>query len=213
MKQLKLSIKPKQEPTENQSLNSSGYLVKINDWELGRGVIDFKLEMPADKKPKITITAIPDVIEIDATVIAEIQKLQSEETSNYKGDKQQKDILENLLIYSKELKQNDFHSKIIISADGVYLEQTKEFHPLDETQNEKENSEQGLQDVAKSLPIIESYIGLRQAFTRKGWEEINSLYDYQLNEKERNLSKDLTLDDSETNVFRKHAQMAMGIIE
>ena len=44
-----------------------------------------------------------------------------------------KDILENLLIYSKELKQNDFHSKIIISADGVYLEQTKEFHPLDET--------------------------------------------------------------------------------
>jgi len=78
MKQLKLSIKPKQEPTEGQSLNSSGYSVKINDWELGRGVIDFKLEMPADKKPKITITAIPDVIEIDATVIAEIQNLQSE---------------------------------------------------------------------------------------------------------------------------------------
>ena len=78
MKQLKLSIKPKQEPAEGQSLNSSGYSVKINDWELGRGVIDFKLEMPADKKPKITITAIPDVIEIDATVIAEIQKLQSE---------------------------------------------------------------------------------------------------------------------------------------
>lgn len=44
-----------------------------------------------------------------------------------------KDILENLLIYSKELKRNDFHSKIIISADGVYLEQTKKFHPLDET--------------------------------------------------------------------------------
>lgn len=86
MKQLKLSIKPKQEPTEDQSLNSSGYSVKINDWELGRGVIDFKLEMPADKKPKITITAIPDVIEIDATVIAEIQKLQSEsdiESVNY----------------------------------------------------------------------------------------------------------------------------------
>lgn len=141
MKQLKLSIKPKQEPTEGQCLNSSGYSIKINDWELGRGVIDFKLEMPADKKPKITITAIPDVIEIDATVIAEIQKLQSEETSNYKDDEQQKDILENLLIYSKELKQNDFHSKIIISADGVYLEQTKEFHPLDETQNEKEKSD------------------------------------------------------------------------
>ena len=141
MKQLKLSIKPKQEPTEGQSLNSSDYSVKINDWELGRGVIDFKLEMPADKKPKITITAIPDVIKIDATVIADIQNLQPEETSNYKDNEQQKDILENLLIYSKELKQNDFHSKIIISADGVYLEQTKEFHPLDETQNEKEKSD------------------------------------------------------------------------
>ena len=52
MKQLKLSIKPKQEPTEGQSLNSSGYSVKINDWELGRGVTDFKLEMPADKNQK-----------------------------------------------------------------------------------------------------------------------------------------------------------------
>ncbi|HET0217828.1 TPA: hypothetical protein VQQ73_000224 [Streptococcus pneumoniae] len=78
MKQLKLSIKPKQEPTEGQSLNSSGYSVKINDWELGRGVTDFKLEMPASGKPKITITAFPNVIEIDAIVIAEIQKLQSE---------------------------------------------------------------------------------------------------------------------------------------
>lgn len=134
MKQLKLSIKPKQEPTEDQSLNSSGYSVKINDWELGRGVIDFKLEMPADKKPKITITAIPDVMEIDATVIADIQSLQSEETPNYKDDEQQKAFLEDLLSYSKLLKNNDFHSKIIISADGVYLEQTKEFHPLDETQ-------------------------------------------------------------------------------
>ena len=133
MKQLKLSIKPKQEPTEGQSLNSSGYSVKINDWELGRGVTDFKLEMPARGKPKITITAFPNVIEIDATVIAEIQSLQSEETSNYKDDEQQKVFLEDLLTYSKVLKKNDFHSKIIISTDGVYLEQTKEFHPLDET--------------------------------------------------------------------------------
>lgn len=78
MKHLKLSIKPKCEPSEGQCLHSSGYSVKINDWELGRGVIDFKLEMPADKKPKITITAIPDVMEIDATVIADIQNLQSE---------------------------------------------------------------------------------------------------------------------------------------
>ena len=80
------------------------------------------------------------------------------------------------------------------------------------TQKKQEQAEQDLQDVAKSLPIIERYISLRQSFTRKGWEEINSLYDYQLNEKERNLSKDITLNDSETNAFRKYAQRTIGII-
>lgn len=168
MKQLKLSIKPKQEPTEGQSLNSSGYSVKINDWELGRGVTGFRLEMPANGKPKITIDFTPDVIETNGVVV----------------DSQ---VLEEL-----EQAYSDF---------------------LVKTQNEKEKSEQRLQDVAKSLPIIERYISLRQAFTRKGWEELNSLYNYQLNEKERNLSKDITLDDSETNVFRKHALRMMGIIE
>lgn len=168
MKQLKLSIKPKQEPTEGQSLNSSGYSVKINDWELGRGVTGFRLEMPADGKPKITIDFTPDIIETNGVVV----------------DPQ---VLE-----AFEQAYSDFTAKI---------------------QNEQEKSEQELQDVAKSLPIIERYIGLRQAFTRKGWEELNSLYNYQLNEKERNLSKDITLDDSETNVFRKHALRTMGIIE
>ena len=152
MKQLKLSIKPKQEPTEGQSLNSSGYSVKINDWELGRGVTDFKLEMSADKKPKATVTFTPDVIEtngvaVDSQILETFEQVYSDfivKTQNEKEQSEQelqdiaesltiKDILENLLIYSKELKQNDFHSKIIISADGVYLEQTKEFHPLDET--------------------------------------------------------------------------------
>nr|DAT79325.1 MAG TPA: hypothetical protein [Caudoviricetes sp.] len=168
MKQLKLSIKPKQEPTEGQSLNSSGYSVKINDWELGRGVTGFRLEMPANGKPKITIDFTPDIIETNGVVV----------------DPQVLEVFEQA--YS------DFIAK---------------------TQNEKEKSEQELQDVAKSLPIIERYIGLRQVFTRKGWEELNSLYNYQLNEKERNLSKDITLDDSETNVFRKHALRMMGIIE
>ncbi|HEM3013692.1 TPA: hypothetical protein U0767_000489 [Streptococcus suis] len=65
MEQLKLSIKPKFEPSEGQTLLSSGYSVKINDWELGRGVTDFKLEMLADKKPKATITFTPDVIDVD----------------------------------------------------------------------------------------------------------------------------------------------------
>lgn len=65
MKRLKLSIEPKYEPSEGQCLNSSGYSIKINDWELGRGVTDFKLEMSADKKPKAVITFIPDIIDID----------------------------------------------------------------------------------------------------------------------------------------------------
>lgn len=167
MKQLKLSIKPKQEPTEGQSLNSSGYSVKINDWELGRGVTGFRLEMPANGKPKITIDFTPDVIETNGVVV----------------DPQVLEVFEQA--YS------DFIAK---------------------TQKKQEQAEQELQDVAKSLSIIERYIRLRQSFTRKGWEEINSLYDYQLNEKERNLSKDITLNDSEINAFRKHAQRAMGVI-
>lgn len=167
MKQLKLSIKPKQEPTEGQSLNSSGYSVKINDWELGRGVTGFRLEMPANGKPKITIDFTPDIIETNGVVV----------------DPQVSEVFEQA--YS------DFIAK---------------------TQKKQEQAEQDLQDVAKSLSIIERYISLRQSFTRKGWEEINSLYDYQLNEKERNLSKDITLNDSETNAFRKYAQRTIGII-
>lgn len=167
MKQLKLSIKPKQEPTEGQSLNSSGYSIKINDWELGRGVTGFRLEMPANGKPKITIDFTPDIIETNGVVV----------------DPQVSEVFEQA--YS------DFIAK---------------------TQKKQEQAEQDLQDVAKSLSIIERYISLRQSFTRKGWEEINSLYNHQLNEKERNLSKDITLNDSETNAFRKYAQRTIGII-
>lgn len=65
MNQLKLSIKPKRKPSEGQPLKSSGYSIKINDWELGRGVTDFKLEMSASKKPKATITFTPSVIDVD----------------------------------------------------------------------------------------------------------------------------------------------------
>ena len=77
MRQLKVSIKPKIEPSEGQCLLSSGYSVKINDWELGRGVSDFRLEMPAGQKPKITVTFIPDVMDIDVTAVG-IQTLFSE---------------------------------------------------------------------------------------------------------------------------------------
>lgn len=74
MEELKLSIRPKQELTEGQCLRSSGYSVKINDWELGRGVTDFKLEMSADKKPKATVTFTPDVIDVDEMMaVKEVQ--------------------------------------------------------------------------------------------------------------------------------------------
>ena len=86
------------------------------------------------KKAEELQEAIKRLGEIKIELTADcVRSTKPEETSNYQGDKQQKDILENLLIYSKALKNSDFHSKIIISADGVYLEQTKEFHPLDET--------------------------------------------------------------------------------
>ncbi|WP_149556528.1 hypothetical protein [Streptococcus cristatus] len=167
MNELKLSVKPKQEPTESQCLRSSGYSVKINDWELGRGVTDFKLEMSADKKPKATVTFTPDILEVD-DVAVDLQ-----------------------ILGAFDRAYSDFIAK---------------------TQNEQEQSEQRLQDVAKPLSIIERYISLRQLFTQKGWEEINNLYNYQLNEKERNLSKDITLNDSEIDAFRKHAQRAIGVI-
>lgn len=79
MNKLKISIKPKQEPNDGQCLRSSGYSVKINDWELGRGVIDFKLEMSADKKPKATVTFTPDVIDVDEMMaVVGVQTLLSE---------------------------------------------------------------------------------------------------------------------------------------
>ena len=64
-----------------------------------------------------------------------VRSSKPEETTSYKGNKRKRQMthLDRLLDHAKYLKKNDFHSKIIISADGVYLEQTKEFYPLDET--------------------------------------------------------------------------------
>ena len=79
MNQLKLSIKPKRKPSEGQLIRSSGYSIKINDWELGRGVTDFKLEMSASKKPKATITLTPSVLDVDEMMaVAGIQTSLSE---------------------------------------------------------------------------------------------------------------------------------------
>ena len=77
MNQLKVSIKTKLEPASGQALLSSGYSVKVNDWELGRGVTDFTLEMPAGKKPKATVTFYPDLVNIEVTA-ASVQTLVSE---------------------------------------------------------------------------------------------------------------------------------------
>lgn len=77
MEQLKVTIKPKLEPSEGQCLNSAGYSIKINDLELGHGVVGFSLEFLAGSKPKATITFTPEVIDVDETV-ADVQSLLSE---------------------------------------------------------------------------------------------------------------------------------------
>lgn len=83
MNELKISIKPKQEPTDGQCLRSSGYSVKIDDWELGRGVTDFKLEMSADKKPKATVTFTPDIIDVDEMMAAKEVQIKSNLVGKY----------------------------------------------------------------------------------------------------------------------------------
>lgn len=79
MKRLKLSIKPKYEPSDGQCLNSSGYSIKVNNWELGRSVTDFRLEMPPGEKPKAIVTFTPDVIDVDEMMaVVGVQTLLSE---------------------------------------------------------------------------------------------------------------------------------------
>ena len=60
---------------------------------------------------------------------------------------------------------------------------------------------------------IERYIGLRQALNSEEWKELDGIYNYLLYEKERNLTKDLTLNESEIKDFRKYAQKLSGINE
>jgi len=54
---------------------------------------------------------------------------------------------------------------------------------------------------------------LRQALTSEEWKELDGIYNYLLYEKERNLTKDLTLNESEIKDFRKYAQELLGISE
>lgn len=61
----KITIKPRKQPAEGQWLRSSDHQVMVGDWELGRGVLDFKLEMPAGSRPKATITFYPESVDVE----------------------------------------------------------------------------------------------------------------------------------------------------
>ena len=118
MKTLKLSIKPRREPSEDQLLNSSGYSIKINDWELGRGVTDFKLEMSASKKPKATITFTPSVIDVD-----EMMAVVGLQTSMSELDEQNAVIfIENWGLSDQELKDKIFAANHQMSLFEVQLQ-------------------------------------------------------------------------------------------
>lgn len=60
---------------------------------------------------------------------------------------------------------------------------------------------------------IETYIELRQSLTRNEWEKLDGLYEFILHKKERQLTKDLTLNDGEIEIFRSSAQELNEISE
>lgn len=68
MDPLKLTIKPKGKYSDDsQSIaHSAGYDCVIGDWKLGKGVKKLTLEMDAFEKPKLTIEAEVDRMEIEA---------------------------------------------------------------------------------------------------------------------------------------------------
>ncbi|MGT2969077.1 hypothetical protein [Streptococcus azizii] len=90
MKPLKITIRPKEDRNPvvvvdgvelQQAWRSSGYNVQVGEWTLGRGVENFTLEMPADKRPKATITFNPDIVDIEV-IAAGVQTLLSENDSD-----------------------------------------------------------------------------------------------------------------------------------
>lgn len=90
MNPLKITIRPKEDrnPVLNfegqelqQAWRSSGYNIQVGEWILGRGVESFTLEMPADKRPKATITFNPDIVDIEV-IAAGVQTLLSENKSD-----------------------------------------------------------------------------------------------------------------------------------
>ena len=134
MRQLKVSIKPKQEPTEGQCLLSSGYSVKINDWELGKGVTDFQLEMPAGEKPKVTVTFVPGLIDIEAikglnlhlkadddSMLQPLSFKQLEELSEYRKLGKSNRNFQELKRQNEEAKKQLFRTKVALASLVVAL--------------------------------------------------------------------------------------------
>lgn len=70
-KLLKLSIHPK---TDANNKRSFGYDVQIDKWHLGRGVTDINLDMSANKRPKVTITCYPEIMDIDVETLLNLEK-------------------------------------------------------------------------------------------------------------------------------------------
>ena len=101
------------------------------------GIEEFKEACKeVSKKAEELQKAIDRLGEIEVKVTADcVRSSKAEEPTSYKANKRKRQMthLDRLLDCAEYLKKNDFHSKIVISADGVYLEQTKEFYPLDET--------------------------------------------------------------------------------
>lgn len=65
MEELNLSIKPELEQPNKQGLRSAAYKVQVGGWVLDKGVEKIILEMDASRKPKLTIEAEIDYMDID----------------------------------------------------------------------------------------------------------------------------------------------------
>ncbi|HEM3628090.1 TPA: hypothetical protein U1C31_000305 [Streptococcus suis] len=128
MEQLKLSIKPKFEPSEGQSLRSSGYRVQVGDWELGKGVKKMTLEMDAGKKPKLVIEAEIDYMDIDTIHGLGLELVDtSEQEIKFLSTSQVAEIAEYRTIkrekrsYDELRKENEKHKKQLMISQVTLI--------------------------------------------------------------------------------------------
>lgn len=121
MEQLKLNIKPKFESSEKQCLRSSAYRVQVGDWELGKGVKKITLEMDASKKPKLTIEAEIDYMDIDTIHGLGLELLDTSDqdikvlsTSQVSEIAEYRKIKREEYSYEELRKENEIHKKQLI---------------------------------------------------------------------------------------------------